>query len=245
MARKKRGGAEGPSGNEWLATYSDTMTLLLTFFILLYAFSTIDAVKLKQISSALQNLLTGQGSTSIFDYNLETGNVPIVGEETQTNPVEVGETNGEPTMYEQILEFIKENNLEAVVTITKDSRGIIIQLRDNILFESGSAEIKDNSKQILEKISTLILRFDNEIIIEGHTDNVPIHNARFDSNWELSSARAINVLKYFVNVKKVDPYRVSAHGYGEYKPVMPNDTAEHRAANRRVDILIVTKEQKE
>ena len=245
MARKKRGGAEGPSGSEWLQTYSDTMTLLLTFFILLYAFSTIDAVKLKQISSALQNLLTGQGSTSIFDYNLETGNVPIVGEETQTNPVEVGETNGEPTMYEQILEFIKENNLEAVVTITKDSRGIIIQLRDNILFESGSAEIKDNSKQILEKISTLILRFDNEIIIEGHTDNVPIHNARFDSNWELYSARAINVLKYFVNVKKVDPYRVSAHGYGEYKPVMPNDTAEHRAANRRVDILIVTKEQKE
>lgn len=245
MARKKRGGAEGPTGNEWLATYSDTMTLLLTFFILLYSFSTIDAVKLKQISSALQNLLTGEGSTSIFDYNMESGNVPIVGEDTETNPVDVGEASGEPSMYEQVLEFIKENNLESVVTITRDSRGIIIQLRDNILFESGSADIKENSKQILEKISTLILRFNNEIIIEGHTDNVPIHNARFDSNWELSSARAINVLKYFVNAKKVDPFRVSAHGYGEYKPVMPNDTAQNRAANRRVNILIVTTEQKE
>lgn len=245
MARKKRGGAEGPSGNEWLATYSDTMTLLLTFFILLYSFSTVDAVKLKQISSALQNLLTGDGGTTIFDYNMSSGNVPIVGEDTPPNEVDTGESTGEPSMYDQVLEFIEQNNLETVVTITKDSRGIIIQLRDNILFESGSADLKENSKQILEKISSLILRFDNEIIIEGHTDNVPIHNAKFDSNWELSSARAINVLKYFVNVKKVDPYRVSAHGYGEYKPVMPNDTAQHRAANRRVDILIVTKEQKE
>ena len=245
MARKKRGGADGPSGNEWLQTYSDTMTLLLTFFILLYSFSTVDAEKFKMISSALQSILTGQESTSIFDYNMSSGSVPIVGEDTKTNEIDIGEASGEPSMYEQVLEFINENNLESVVTITRDSRGIIIQLRDNILFESGSADIKENSKQILEKISTLILRFDNEIIIEGHTDNVPIHNAKYDSNWELSSARALNVLKYFVNVKKVDPYRISAHAYGEYKPVMPNDTPEHRAANRRVNILIVTTDQKE
>lgn len=243
MARKKVESSGGPTGSEWIATFSDTMTLLLTFFILLYSFSTVDANKLKQISSALQSVLTGQSGNSIFDYNMKYGEVPIVGELTETTQVPLDKGSGEPNMYETVKEFIDKNKLENIVQITEDSRGIIIQLRDNILFESGKADLKENSKSILEKISSLILSFQNEIIIEGHTDNIPISNYKFASNWELSSGRAISVLKYFVDVKKVNPYRVSAHGYGEYRPAMPNDTPEHRAANRRVNILIVTKEK--
>jgi chemotaxis protein MotB len=242
MARKKSGGSGGPSGGEWLATYADTMTLLLTFFILLYSFSSVDANKLKQISAALNSILTGQAGNSIFDYNMKYGDVPLVGEMSDETQIPIDKGTGDPTMYETVLEFIEKNKLETIVQITEDSRGIIIQLRDNILFESGRADIKENSKIILEKISTLISSFPNEIIIEGHTDNIPISNYKFASNWELSSARAISVLKYFVEIKKVDPFRVSAHGYGEYRPVTKNDTPEHRAANRRVNILIVTKE---
>ena len=243
MARKKVESSGGPTGSEWIATFSDTMTLLLTFFILLYSFSTVDAGKLKQISDALQSVLTGQSGNSIFDYSMKYGEVPIVGEITETAQIPIEEGITEPTMYDTVKKFIDDNKLESVVQIKEDSRGIIIQLRDNILFESGSSDLKENSKSILEKISTLILSFPNEIIIEGHTDNVPIKNFKFASNWELSSSRAISVLKYFVDIKKVSPYRVSAHGYGEYRPAMPNDTPEHRAANRRVNILIVTKEK--
>jgi Flagellar motor protein len=243
MARQKKGGSEGASGNEWLATFSDTMTLLLTFFILLYSFSSVDANKLKQISAALQSVLTGQAGNAIFDYNMQYGEVPLVGDLSEQTQVPIDKGTGESSMYEKVKEFIDKNKLEKIVQITEDSRGIIIQLRDNILFESGSADIKENSKVVLEKISSLIGSFDNEIFIEGHTDNVPIKNAKFQSNWELSSARALSVLKYFIDNKKLNPYRFSAHGYGEYKPVMPNDTAEHRAANRRVNILIVTTEK--
>ncbi|WP_139904193.1 OmpA family protein [Clostridium thermarum] len=242
MARKKSGGSGGPSGGEWLATYSDTMTLLLTFFILLYSFSSVDAQKLKQLAASLQTVFTGQANNAIFDYNMKYGEVPLVGENSFQDQIPIDKSTGDPSMYETVSEFIEKNKLEAVVQITEDSRGIIIQLRDNILFESGSADIKEDSKNILEKISTLVSSFPNEIIIEGHTDNVPIHNQKFASNWELSSARAISVLKYFVEVKKIDPYRVSAHGYGEYRPVKSNDTPQNRAANRRVNILIVTKE---
>ncbi|WP_163193212.1 OmpA family protein [Clostridium thermarum] len=242
MARKKSGGSGGPSGGEWLATYSDTMTLLLTFFILLYSFSSVDAQKLKQLAASLQTVFTGQANNAIFDYNMKYGEVPLVGEKSFQDQMPIDKSTGDPSMYETVSEFIEKNKLEEVVQITEDSRGIIIQLRDNILFESGSADIKEDSKNILEKISTLVSSFPNEIIIEGHTDNVPIHNQKFASNWELSSARAISVLKYFVEVKKIDPYRVSAHGYGEYRPVKSNDTPQNRAANRRVNILIVTKE---
>lgn len=245
MARRKLDNSDEPTGNEWLATFSDTMTLLLTFFILLYSFSTVDANKFRQISAALQSVLTGRESSSILDLNLNNGNVPVVDDVKDKPPAPEDNGDKDSLMYKTVKEFIEKNNLESIVSIKEDSRGIIIQLRDNILFESGIADIKDDSKSVLEKISSLIGSFNNEIIIEGHTDNRPMSSSKFPSNWELSSARAISVLKYFVDIKKLEPTRFSAHGYGEYRPVAANDSAEHMAMNRRVNILIVTKEKEE
>lgn len=246
MAREKKGGGEGaPSGSEWLATFSDTMTLLLTFFILLYSFSSVDSQKLKNISAALQSVLTGQGGTAIFDSNMSTGNVPLVGEDPASNDnLDANPSDGQSKdMYTQIKEFVEKNNIQSSVQIKEDERGVIIQLRDNILFESGKSDLKDNSKSILDKISSLISTFPNNVIVEGHTDNVPINTFKFESNWELSTARAVTVVRYFVEQRGQNPIRFSAAGYGEFKPVAPNDTADNKAMNRRVNILIVATEK--
>ncbi|WP_055668109.1 flagellar motor protein MotB [Desnuesiella massiliensis] len=241
MARKKTESNGGPSGQEWLATYSDTVTLLLTFFILLYSFSTVDAQKLKNLSAAMQTVLSGQGGTSILEYNINTGNAPLVGEDMNTDAAQnVGQATD---MYSTVKEFIEKNNMQSSVQIKEDERGVIIQLRDNILFESGKADLKDNSKSILDKINSLISTFPNNIIVEGHTDNLPINTFKFESNWELSTARAVNVVRYFVEQRGHNPVRFSAAGYGEFKPVAPNDTADNKAMNRRVNILIVATEK--
>lgn len=244
MPRRKKGEEdEGLSGNEWLATFSDTMTLLLTFFILLYSFSTVDASKFKQIAAALQSVLTGQAGDSIIDYDLQTGDVPIVGESKDNSDIPLDKGNENEMMYERVKEFVEMNELEAVVRIKKDSRGVVIELRDSVLFDSGKSSIREDSKPILEKISALLSTLPNEINVEGHTDNVPMKNYKFESNWELSTARAGSVLRYFVEKKGIRPSRFMASGYGEFRPLVPNDSEEHRALNRRVSILIVANEK--
>jgi chemotaxis protein MotB len=241
--RKKVEEDEGLTGNEWLATFSDTMTLLLTFFILLYSFSTVDAGKFKQIAAALQSVLTGQAGSSIIDYDLETGDVPIVGESPDNSDIPLDKGKENEMMYEQVKEFVEKNKLEAVVRIKEDSRGVIIELRDSVLFDSGRANIREDSKPILEKISSLLSTLPNEINVEGHTDNVPMKNYKFESNWELSTARAGSVLRYFVEKNGIKPNRFMASGYGEFRPLVPNDSEENRAMNRRVSILIVANEK--
>lgn len=239
--RKKKNQSEGLRGDEWMATFSDTVTLLLTFFILLYSFSSVDAQKFKQIASAFQSVLSGQGSNQMFDMDLKEGSAPVTGETPKPEPAN-GNDAGD--IYSKVKEFIEKNNLQASVEIKEDSRGVIIQLRDNILFESGKADIKDDSKPILEKINSLIAAFPNNIIVEGHTDNVPINNERYATNWELSTARATAVLRYFVETKGQAPTKFTAAGYGEYKPVAPNDSDANKSMNRRVNILIVANEKK-
>lgn len=242
MSRRKKSGGEEIRGDEWLATFSDTITLLLTFFVLLYSFSTVDNEKLKQIATSLQSVLTGQSSDSILEFDTNFGEVPVVGEtsEDAVAPIDKGKETQE--MLQKVKAFVEKNNLSSVVDIVQDSRGIGIQLRDSVIFESGSSSIIENSKPILDKINGLLVTLPNEINVEGHTDNIPIKNFKFESNWELSTARAGSVLRYFVEVHGQNPSRFKASGYGEYKPIAPNDTPEHRAMNRRVHILIVTNE---
>jgi chemotaxis protein MotB len=115
----------------------------------------------------------------------------------------------------------------------------VIQLRDNILFETSSSALRSDSKAVLDKISDLIGTLPNNIIIEGHTDNRPINTSKFPSNWELSVDRAVNVVRYFVEAKGLEASRFSAAGYGQFQPIAPNDSAENMAKNRRVNILIM------
>ncbi|SHI59884.1 chemotaxis protein MotB [Clostridium amylolyticum] len=230
-------------GDEWLATFSDTITLLLTFFILLYSFSTVNQQKLQEISTALQMVLSGKEGNTILEYNLNNGQQPIIGGKDTDIPIPQNMDEEKLGMYETVKQFIDKNKLESTVEVKEDERGIIIQLKDNILFDSGRADLIEGSRGVLEKISGLMSTFPNKIIIEGHTDNVPIKNSKYDSNWELSTSRAVNVVRYFIEEKHQDPTRFAAAGYGEYKPIADNSAQSGRDQNRRVNILIVATEK--
>jgi len=223
----------------WLATYADTVTLLLTFFVLLYSLSTVDSQKLQQIAAAMQSAFSGKADKSILEFNSSSGDVPIVGKPQLT--VEDAQENENLEILEDVLTYIKENDLENDVKIYEDEKGLNIQMKDSVLFDTGKAELRSDSKNVLDKVSDLIGKVDNKIIIEGHTDNLPINKPDTPNNWHLSSDRALSVLDYFLyNNKVLNPKRFSAQGCGEYKPIAPNDTEENRAKNRRVNIIVVT-----
>jgi len=226
---------------EWLTTYSDMVTLILTFFVLLYAYSLVDTRKFQAVADSLASALNGSGK-AMFEMNVKTGDVPIVGEEIPGKDVKIGPMDypSDKDIYDKVTEFVNENSMTEYVTIKESARGVIIEFKDKILFDPGKAEIKDEGAPALRKISGLIEKMPNMIVIEGHTDNVPIRTARFPSNWELSFERAITVLRYLTDTVGISPKRCSAAAYGEYGPIAENDTPEGRAQNRRVNILIVT-----
>ena len=243
MARKKKEEGGGPTGSEWLGTYSDMVTLLMTLFVLLYSMSSVDEAKVQAISQAF-SVLSGKAADSILQYDMYQGSQPIIGGESKVdNGIDQGESAEAEAMYQNIKKFIEENNLDNVIDLAENDTGVVLQLKDNILFESGQADLKANSNEILDKINTMISNIPNSIDIEGHTDNVPIHNDKYRDNWDLSSMRATNVLRYFTEVKNQDPKRFRAAGYGEYKPKVDNSTEENRAQNRRVNILIENNEE--
>ena len=225
MARKKKKDDDIKTDG-WMDTFADTMTLLLTFFILLYSISAVDSEKLKELSEALQYSLTGESSIeevqSIDDLKVELE---------------------EGTKYEDLAaklnEIIEQNSLTDEIKIREEDRGIVLELDESILFDSGKADIKPSSIPILDTISKIINETDNEIVAEGNTDDVPVKNAEFDSNWELSTKRSLSIVKYLIENKNINPNRISIKGYGEFNPIAPNDTQENKSKNRRVDILVV------
>lgn len=241
MAKKKKKLEEG----NWLDTYADTVTLLLTFFVLLYSMSSVDAEKLKQVSEALNTVMTGKTADSIMQYDTYDGSVPLIGKESKTEGQLEADMEGESHFtrtYEDLQEFIDKNNLSELVSIQEDARGVVIQLKDSILFEKAKADIKPEAIVVLDSISTLIAAMPNQIIVEGHTDNDPISTYEYQSNWELSAARASRVLRYFVEEKGQLPSRFSVSSYGDTKPNFANTTEESKAQNRRVNILVVSEE---
>ena len=243
MARKKKVSQDAIKADGWLATYADTITLLLTFFVLLYSMATIDNEKIKQLSTAFKTFMSGEEGATLMKYDLYNGEVPLIGGEN-SNPIQGGEgITEQEKIYNDIKNFVESNNLSEVVEIVDDERGVAMQLKSNILFETSSSNLKEDSKIILKKINSIISSLKNPILVEGHTDNRPINTDRFPSNWELSADRAVNVVRYFVEVLGEDPERFSATGYAEFKPVAPNNNYENMAKNRRVDILIVTSEK--
>lgn len=228
MPRKKKK-SDDINTNAWMDTYADTITLLLTFFILLYSISSVDAEKLKLLSEALKDSLVGKAKIEELE---DFKDIAIKENEDKQDE-----------LNEKLEEIIDANGLTEVIKIREEERGIQLQLDETILFDPGKANLKENSKEILDIITTIITETNNDILIEGHTDNVPIKNRNeFESNWELSTARAVSVVKYFINTKQLNPTRFSVKGYGEYNPLVENDTPENRAVNRRVDILIVNEE---
>ncbi len=235
---KNTGGAPG-----WMITYSDLMSLLLTFFILLYSMSNIDAAKFKSISQSLQGVLSGLGYTHIIETpdNPPTLSDEILDLDDSSNMNNIKE--GILLMHERVSDYVSQEGLDAKVTVRMNKRGVFVDINEAILFDPGSAKIKESGIQVLKKLEGLINDFENELVIEGHTDDVPMRTALYPSNWELSTARAVSVLRYLSEVEGVDPKRLSAVGYGEYRPMVPNNSVENRSINRRVNILIIFDEE--
>lgn len=245
MGRKRFKNKENKSSGSasWMTTFSDLMSLLLTFFILLYSMSTIDLEKFKSISYSLQSILTGLGEPTIIEG--QDSKEPIFFYEDNDDDDSSNITMKEEilVMYDKVQDYIANEELDAKVSVSMNKRGVFVDIKEAILFPSGSAEIKESGLRVLKQLEGLINDFNNDIVIEGHTDDVPIRSILYPSNWELSTARAVSVVRYLSEVEKVNPKRLSAIGYGEYRPIVPNDNNENRGINRRVNILIIFDEE--
>ncbi|MBZ4645868.1 MAG: chemotaxis protein MotB [Petroclostridium sp.] len=249
MSRRRNSEEVKKGAPEWMNTYGDMVTLLLTFFIMLFAMSTIDVQKFEQIIHSIQGSLgVNYGGTSVSKDKLATEgqedypdlqdfvkNINSPGGMSEV----LKEAQDMEKIYFQVKAYIDKNNLGDSVEITRDKPGLLIRFKDNVLFDSGKADLKEDSKKILKYIAGMLNEFTQDIRVEGHTDNVPIHTPQFPSNWELSTQRAVNVLKYFIEENGFNPVRLSAVGYGEYHPVADNSTEAGRRQNRRVDIVIL------
>ncbi|MCD6340821.1 MAG: OmpA family protein [Desulfurococcales archaeon] len=245
MPRKKKAD-EGGGSPAWMTTFSDLMTLLLTFFILLFSFSTLDAIKFKNVASALQSVLLGEAKPTIFPNDIPPGEIPILDPIPVPKQDEIDTIDNELVqLYELVTTYVNQEGISAEISVRTNLRGVIIDINESVLFDSGRADLKEESKGILDKVYNLIAQFDNELIIEGHTDDNPIHTSQFQSNWELSVIRAVNVLRYFTEEKDIDTDRISAAGYGEYQPISGNETKFGKSFNRRVNVLILVDSDKE
>jgi chemotaxis protein MotB len=226
----------------WLIPYADILTLLLALFIVLFASSSINKSKYDAIMESFKSELTGTKIES-KSFGLSAVKTTKVKQqqEVKAQPAPPAAQNNDPeldALKQKLEKYISDNHLQAIVTLGNTKRGVEISLKDYILYDSGKAELKESSFKTLDAIIGLIKTVNNPVSVEGHTDNVPIGNAAFASNWELSAARAASVLHYFES-KQIADSRLQFTGYGEFKPLFPNDTKEHRQANRRVNIVIL------
>jgi chemotaxis protein MotB len=222
---------EHENHERWLLSYADFITLLMIFFIIMYAMSNLNKAKYEKLTTAL-NQAMGDGS-AIADTGSKMGG-------------EIGNGLSEDEKLKKVKEnidkYLKENHLSDSVTTTIEKRGLVVSFKDSLFFDSGRAEVRPEQIDKLIKISKIINQSivgDNYIRVEGYTDSVPVHNDVYKSNWDLSVMRASNVAQILINKVGIKPRRVSAIGYGEYRPKADNSTDKGKSINRRVDILIM------
>lgn len=237
MANRRRGTSNEKKGSpEWMTTYGDMVTLLLCFFVLLFAFSEIDAQKFEAIIQSFK------GSLGVLEGGKTIEEVPYIDTDSLTDrnlTTEQIELEDFKALYKKIDEYVQENGLSAQIFLSLEERGLLIRFSDNVLFDSAKAELKPEARMILDEIGKVLIEINKYIRVEGHTDNIPISTPQFPSNWELSTTRATNVLHYLINSIGLNPRSLSASGYSEYHPVGENNSLEGRAKNRRVDIVIM------
>ncbi len=228
--RKKEGGGGGAPA--YMMTWGDMCTLLLCFFVMLLAMSTIDPNKFMVAASSFQNAFSGVLES--FPSVLITKDilVPRMGGDEQNKRMAVEAAT-------RIGQAVKKENLEDAIKVKVTDKGIAIKVANPVGFPVGQAGIKKDFEKVLYEIAEVIEKVpDNEIRVEGHTDDTPIRTREFPSNWELSASRALNVVKFFHEKANIDPGRLSAVGYGKYRPLVPNTTEANKRKNRRIEIFV-------
>ena len=223
--------------DRWLVSYADFITLLFAFFVVLYAFARADQKKQTAVAEAIDKALhTSGGPSSREAQNAAQVTSAVAGEEWLT-PMQVKYDLGR--IRHDLTLALASQIAARTVALEMGPDGLVISLREAGFFDSGSATPKPATLPTLRAIAARLSGTPYELRIEGHTDNVPIHNAEFDSNWELSAARATHIARMFLEMKAIPPDRISAAGYAEYHPVASNDTVAGRAENRRVDLVVL------
>ncbi len=232
MAKEKKKEPEKDTSGmvpAYMLTYGDMMTLLLCFFVLLISISTMEVEKLKQAAASLK------GAFSALPFQDRVTPAPV----QPMRPAQGIERRGRRSRaVAQLRRVIREHNLEKIIRVDENTQGIHITIGDPALFDSGRAVIKQSILPVLNQIVEVVHSGDEIIRVEGHTDNVPIHNNEYDDNWELSISRALSVIRYIRAQERIDPRRLRPVGCAEFHPVASNDTPEGRALNRRVEIFI-------
>lgn len=231
MRRKKKSKLDDISSERWLLTYADLITLLLAFFIVMYSMSRIDAKRFGKMAEALNGVLKG-GKSFMVVSNAEQV-------KRGHGLLKLGDLKLLQIKLQEKLKFHGKQE-EVITEITE--RGLVIHILESALFKEGAARLERRAMNILDLIHEQISDRPNHVRIEGHTDDRSIRTIAYPSNWELSAARATEVVRYFVDNYNFPPERISALGYGMYRPVRPNNSIENRSQNRRVDIVILTME---
>jgi len=199
----------------WYTIYADMMTNLTLFFLMMFALNKLKTSEREAVTRAIQKEFSGKKMEVVEMYDKQK------------------------EMENKVKEIVEKDPEQRIAQIKISEERIKIMLRSPVLFDSAKADLKPEALPILHEIAALIRDIPNAIIVEGHTDDIPISRGKFRSNWELSAARAFGVIDYFVRSEDILPERLSAVGYGENRPLQPNDTEEHRAVNRRIEINIV------
>lgn len=221
---------DSSSGGGWEIVYSGFILILLCFFIMLCSFSTMEEAKIMRFVRSFTNAVSFFPSGTRF----ESGTVVL-----PESPGMVASRSELAKLFEDLEMLSDRFNLKDKIELLFSGEGLVMRLSEHTLFESGQASISPQARRLLEKIGVIVAQTTYLIRIEGHTDDVPIHTAMFPSNWELSTARAVNVLRYLIENHRIDSQRLSAEGFGEFQPMVPNDTAENRAKNRRVEVIFM------
>jgi chemotaxis protein MotB len=235
MSRRNKKPAKEPNHERWLLTYSDLITLLMIFFVVMYAMSNVDVSKYELLAQSLGVAMGGgqkvfQVTPGISDTNKQL--------DSSANGMKT-EVQKLSNLKNQVDQYLKKNGLASSVVTEISERGLEVSLKDTILFASGQADIKPEVQSKLIGIGKILNSIGNLIRIEGHTDNQPIHTSQFPSNWRLSVIRADNVTELLINSVHIQPQKISIVGFGEFYPKVPNTTPENMAINRRVNIVIL------
>lgn len=234
--RKKKRHEDDEKVDRWMISYADFITLMFAFFVVMYALSSLNEGKYKILAESVSKAFKAQRTEPVIPELIRQESGPLLLDAfTQT-------FTGDFRKVHHALEGLEK---AGIVSLNVERRGVVISMADKVVFDSGRADIKTDAEKVLDDIAWVLKDMQNQIKIEGHTDNVPINTPQFPSNWELSSARALNILKYLVAKHDINPVKISATGYGEFRPIAPNDNSIDMAKNRRVDIVIVNQDKVE
>jgi chemotaxis protein MotB len=254
--RRRRGDPldRGPSEHRWIVSYADFITLLFAFFTTLYGISSVDARKFGPVAAGFHTAFAGDRAGHGVAPAPATGSpapapppASSPGRMLEASPRPVAAARAAPGPAEVTLEEVRtalSDRLAAPVrdgrvAVELDQRGVVVSIRESGSFATGSADVSEQAREVVGAVATAVRDIGNFVRVEGHTDDVPIHTAQYGSNWELSTARATNVVALLTQVYRIDATRLSAAGYSEFHPRAPNDSAANRARNRRVDIVIL------